>query len=158
MGTIYMLVGISGSGKSTMARKLNVLSEGKAAIVSSDDIREEIYGDASDQSNPQKVFDIAYARVKKHLLNGNDVIFDATNLTKKTRNYLFSYLKKHNLIDGTDVIACICNADVETCVRRQASRARKVPQSIITRQSLQYEAPEISEGFYAIADFTERED
>ena len=86
------------------------------------------------------------------------MIFDATNLTKKTRNYLFSYLKKHNLIEGNDVIACICNADVETCVRRQASRARKVPQSVITRQSLQYEVPELSEGFYAIADFTERED
>ena len=158
MGTIYMLVGISGCGKSTMARKLNVLSEGKAAIVSSDDIREEIYGDASNQANPQRVFNEAYARVEKLLKNGNDVIFDATNLTKKTRSYLFSYLKKHNLIEGNDVSACVCNTDIETCINRQAKRARKVPENVILRQSLEYEKPELDEGFYAVADFTEREE
>lgn len=157
MSTIYMLVGISGSGKSTMARKLNVETKGKAAIVSFGDIREEIYGNTFNQTNPQKVFDIAYTRIKKFLEQGNDVIFDATNLTKKTRSFLFSYLRKNN-IKEVDVIACVCNVKVETCVQRQKMRARKVPEKVIKRQSLQYEKPELNEGFYAIADFTEREE
>ena len=157
MATVYMLIGISGCGKSTMARKLNVMGEGKVGIVSSDDIREELYGDASVQNNPKKVFEIVHKRIKGLLDEGYDVVFDATNLTKKNSKSFFSFLDKENLRDKVDVIGCVCNVDIETCVKRQALRARKVPKEVIERQSLQYEKPEISEGFYAIADFTERE-
>lgn len=43
----YMLVGVSGSGKSTYARLLQKTQGTDVKIFSSDDIREELYGDAS---------------------------------------------------------------------------------------------------------------
>ena len=49
-------------------------------LVCPDDIRREVNGNTSDQSNGAKVFKIAYDRTKKALLNGKDVYFSATNL------------------------------------------------------------------------------
>ena len=50
----YMLVGVAGSGKSTLAAKIFQLidSSNKTVLLSSDVIREELYGDASVQDNP----------------------------------------------------------------------------------------------------------
>ena len=52
--TIYTLCGIPGSGKSYYGTKLK--DQYNAVYLSSDEIRENIYGNADIQTNPAKVF------------------------------------------------------------------------------------------------------
>lgn len=71
---LYISVGISGSGKSTYLNKLNV------PVVCPDDIRKELTGDISDQSQNPKVWFEAYRRLKEYIARDEDVAFSATNL------------------------------------------------------------------------------
>ena len=71
---LYISVGISGSGKSTYLNKLNV------PVVCPDDIRKELTGDISDQSQNQKVWFEAYRRLKEYIAKDEDVAFSATSL------------------------------------------------------------------------------
>ena len=71
MSKLFMLIGIPGSGKSTASQKLSEIYN--APIYSSDDIRKELYGDASVQDNPKKVFDILHKRIIEGL---NKYYFD----------------------------------------------------------------------------------
>ena len=80
----YMLVGISGSGKSFVAEQVKRIYKNHLVNIevhSSDAIRKELWGDENDQQNPQKVFQILHKRVKNALSEGKDVIYDATNPT-----------------------------------------------------------------------------
>ena len=64
--SFIMLVGLSASGKSSIAKQL----ENKGYIIhSSDKIREEILGDYTDQTQNNKVFAEMHKRTKNSLLN-----------------------------------------------------------------------------------------
>ena len=78
MPFLFFLVGISGSGKSTIAQEY--AEKFNAEVFSSDKIRFELYGDESIQDNPQKVFQILHKRIKTALKQGKNAIYDATNL------------------------------------------------------------------------------
>ena len=54
MTKVYMLVGIPCSGKSSFVKEQNGI------WISSDKIREELYGDESIQENPEKVFRVMW--------------------------------------------------------------------------------------------------
>lgn len=69
--------GISGSGKS---RLYNVSIDKDVKLVCPDDIRRELNGNINDQSNGNKIFEIAHNRVSNFLKNREDVYFSATNL------------------------------------------------------------------------------
>ena len=76
---LIVMCGAPGSGKSTVAEA--VAEDFGFVIVCPDDIREELFGDASDQSQGWRVFQIAYERMRDGLLTDDvsGVIFDATN-------------------------------------------------------------------------------
>lgn len=82
---LIVTVGISGSGKSTLCKMF--IDEGYTHICP-DDIRKELTGDISDQSQNGRVWKEAYARLEAALYRGEDVIFDSIGTTKKTRNEL----------------------------------------------------------------------
>lgn len=124
---IYFLIGISGSGKSTWAKAWAKVKN--ATVVSSDAIRAELFGDESIQGNAALVFDTAHARCVNALNRGQNVIFDATNVTSWSREAL---LKK--LPAGTKKVAVVCHVGPETAIRRQENRTRKVPTSVIYTQ------------------------
>ena len=87
---IYM-VGIAGSGKSTIAMRIASQMEEEVVLLSFDTIRGEIYGDENYQRNPGRVFDIMHQRTVVALSQGISVIYDATNLSCKRRmNFLKS--------------------------------------------------------------------
>ena len=78
--TLTVLVGLPGSGKSTYANKIK-----NAILCSSDKIRKELYKDENIQGDNNKVFRILYNKVKENLKNGNNVVYDATNINSKKR-------------------------------------------------------------------------
>src|SRR4051794_2441607 len=74
--SLVVLVGAAGSGKSTLAARLFEPTE----IVSSDDLREAISGDASDQRGTRLAFSILHREVRSRIASGRLVVVDATNL------------------------------------------------------------------------------
>ena len=64
---LYIMIGISASGKSTKVKELAI--EHNAIIVSSDAIRGE-FGEVIDQSNNNEVFKIFHQRIKDNLSKG----------------------------------------------------------------------------------------
>lgn len=83
---LIVTVGISGSGKSRLCNEL--VTEAGFTRVCPDDIRKELTGDISDQSQNGRVWKEAYRRLEEALRQGNDVVFDSLGTSRKTRNEL----------------------------------------------------------------------
>lgn len=144
-----MLVGIAGSGKSTWAQHPIINGEEiKAVVVSSDAIREGLYGDASIQTNPAAVFDVMNARALTLLLHGQSVIYDATNLRAKNRKEMLD--KVRAIAPDCETICIFFETHIAECQERQSLRDRKVPFEVIERQARQFELPQYQEGWSKI--------
>lgn len=137
--TLEVLIGISGSGKSTYANNKKGFT-----IISTDAIREELFGDPSIQDNGKLVFQIAYDRVKNSLKSGNDTIFDATNLKAKDRKKLLNYLIDNEVVFNT--IFVVFTIPLNICVERaQHRRINPIPEGIIKRQYSKFQLPSMEE-------------
>ena len=138
MAELIMMVGVAGSGKSTVAMRYALTRS--AIIYSSDAIRGEIYGDENCQKNPGRVFDILHQRITKAL---SDVVYDATNLSCKRR---MNFLKTIAHIDckKTCVVVVTTPEDIE---ERMKLRERKVPMEVVHKQMCQFQCPNYYEGW-----------
>lgn len=137
MSKLYTMIGIPGSGKSTIANQIP-----NAVVISSDTIRKELYGAEEIQGNGKQVFDLVYKRIGEELTKGNDVVFDATNLTPWTRSAVFRFTAEH--------IAVFVNTSLDDCLERNAARERKVPEEVIYRMYHSLTCPSKTEGFKTI--------
>ena len=156
MADFYMMVGLPGSGKTTKADDIVSFlfkCNTNAVRIGTDDIREELFGDASVQTDAAKVFEIALNRVVENLNNGITVVFDATNISSKHR---VSFIDNINRKCGSvyNITAVVVNTDFEECRRRNASRDRKVPEEVLYRMLKNFQCPQMYEGFTNIS-FTE---
>lgn len=143
-GDLYLTCGIPGSGKTTKA--LQLAEEKNLMVLSSDDIREKLYGDARVQGDPKEVFAALDKEVEKNLRRGQSVVYDATNLTRRLRQNImqkFSGCVK-------DVYCILLCTNKEECLRRNASRDRQVPVDVINRMYERFEVPRQEEGFKQI--------
>lgn len=137
MSKLYTMIGIPGSGKSTIANQIP-----NAVIISSDAICKELYGAEEIQGNGKQVFDLVYKRIGEELAKGNDVVFDATNLTPWARKAVFRFSAEH--------IAVFVNTSLDDCLERNAARERKVPEEVIYRMYYSLTCPSKTEGFKTI--------
>ena len=142
--SLVVMFGVPGCGKSYAAAKL--AEQTGAYVVSSDAIREEIYGSAACQDNPDRVFNILKQRTAELLKSGESVIIDATSLIKKYRvSNLSTYaglFKKSYLI--------VCATELETVLRQNAERERHVPEEAILRMYRTMSFPREDEGWDSI--------
>lgn len=143
MAELYWMIGISGSGKSTLAKKLAI--EKKAEIVSSDKIREELYGDENIQGDPNEVFNLVHERIFTYLRVGYNVIYDATNISLKNRRKFFKFLE-NKYIDAKH-IAVVMTTPLRVCLSNNNSRDRVVPEHVIMKQYKNFNIPFFEEGF-----------
>ena len=159
MREFYLMVGLAGSGKSTIAKEIEYAIRmsspkydeygraDKVVLISSDDIREEILGDVNDQTQNDKVFSHIHKLIKQAVRDYNHIIVDATNLTIKNRRALLNCLD-----DKKDYhkIAYIVNTPIEKCKENNSKRDRKVPEYVIDNQAKKFEIPFANEGFNSI--------
>lgn len=149
MLTFYMVCGPSGSGKSTLAR--HICQEHTDTIcISTDGIREELFGDENIQRNGDKVFKIAYECIIDNLREGLNVVFDATNLYAKDRRKIL------NIAKAAGAACTVCYAfrgNCETCMVHQKSRIRQVPREVVERQCAKYQLPSENEGWDMVVPF-----
>jgi ABC-type dipeptide/oligopeptide/nickel transport system ATPase component len=93
MTEFYMTCGLSGSGKSTWARKFKEANE-NFAIIESDEYRIRLFNNEQTKEVNIKLFDIIHDDIISILKDGVNVIFDATNLSYKHRKELLNKLEK----------------------------------------------------------------
>lgn len=137
-----MVVGLPGSGKSTYVNKYYA----NYCVHSSDDIREELSGDATNQDINKQVFETLHKRVKADLSAGKDVVYDATNISWKRRK---AFLQELNSIKCHK--ACVLIATpFELCLQRNNSRDRVVPYFAIERMYKNFDIPWYNEGWDSI--------
>ena len=141
---LAVMVGISGSGKSTFASGLRTSL--KAELVETDAIRVELTGNAEDQSQNGRVFAVAKKRINDYLADGKNAIIDATSLDVKARKDWIEIGKANN----AEVRAYFVDTPVDVAKRQNASRNRKVPEFVIDKQASRLQSPTKSEGFDSV--------
>lgn len=101
MAKLILAVGCSGCGKTTFGNVLKK-NDSDLEIVCPDDIRKEITGDISDQSQNEKVWNICYARIAKNLDDNKTVYLSATNLSRGGIKSLIKLANKYNAVVEAD--------------------------------------------------------
>ncbi|WP_286925507.1 MULTISPECIES: AAA family ATPase [Lysinibacillus] len=136
---VIFTVGLPGSGKSTFVKQL-AISE-NAVILSSDAIRQELFGDATKQKS-RVVFRTLYERLNNLVAKGFSVIVDATNIERDRRVFalrkLPSTIKKECYYFDTPY---------SICVARNQQRKRHVPLLVMEKMRKHLEFPTVGEGF-----------
>jgi len=139
MVKMVMLCGLSGAGKSLYAEELK---EEGYIIHSSDKIREEL-GDVNDQSKNQEVFVTLHKRIKEDLRNGKNVVYDATNLSRKRRVAFLNELK----YIPCERVCILVATPFEVCLEQNSKRNRIVPEEVLHRMYRSFQIPCVQEGF-----------
>lgn len=137
-----MVVGLPGSGKSTYIEKYYA----NFCIHSSDVIREELFGNINNQDNNKQVFATLHKRVKEDLINGKNVVYDATNVGWKRRKAFVQELSNIECHKECILIA----TPFELCVQRNKNRDRVVPYFVIERMYRNFDIPWYNEGWDSI--------
>lgn len=138
---IYMLVGLPGSGKSSIAEELRL--EEKSKIFSSDKLRKELWRNESTQGDNTRLFNELHNRIKESLKLGENCIYDATNINSKKRIQFLNTIKD---ID-CEKICIIAATDINVCLQRNNLRERKVPYEVIKKMYLGFQVPQYREGW-----------
>lgn len=141
----YMTVGIPASGKSTWAREN--ASRFNFEIVSSDEVRMEMFGDNNIQGDPNIVFQNVHERILNFLKSGKSVIFDATNLNYKHRMVILERVGK---IADVKKHAYVFATSYERCWGRNELRENSVPDYVIKRMRESFTMPQWYEGWDTI--------
>lgn len=144
---LIMMIGISGSGKSTIARTIaEQLGEDKTIILSSDELRKELFSDVNDQNHNEIVFKTIQKRTFSFISKKNNgtVIIDATNLSLKDRSWIFNSWKKEY---DCNKIACVIPTPFKKCKEQNKDRERIVPEYVLDRQIRKFDIPFYEEGW-----------
>lgn len=138
---MVMYVGLPASGKSTYARQL--AKKINATIFSSDELREEMFGDVNDQEHNHELFIELHKRIKDCLRSGDNAIYDACNISSKRRRAFLQELNKINCVKKCIIMA----KPYVWCILSDASRDRKVSPDVITRMYEHWNTPYWFEGW-----------
>ena len=112
--SLVMLVGPSGSGKSSFARKHFLPTE----VISSDFCRGLVSDDDNDQSATGDAFDILHAIIRKRLARGRLTVVDATNVQPEARKSLIELAREYHVF----AVAIVFDLPEKLCQERNASR------------------------------------
>ena len=125
--SLVVLIGASGSGKSTFARRHFKPTE----VVSSDFCRGLVSDDENDQSASRDAFDVLHYIAGKRLEAGRLTVVDATNVQQEARRQLVQLARKHDVLP----IAIVLDLPEEVCRTRNAARPDRadMPAHVVQR-------------------------
>jgi len=149
MPTIYMLIGVPASGKSTWVEKY----KDDALVISTDDLIEEYAKSQSKTYN--EVFKeqikiatkIAMEHAEAAFASDQDVIWDQTNLTKKSRKSKLAMVPEHYC---KKAVFFATPPEEEWKRRLNSHPGKSIPQNILMGMVSGLEMPELDEGWHII--------
>ncbi|ESQ77684.1 metallophosphoesterase [Asticcacaulis sp. AC402] len=112
--SLVLLIGASGSGKSSFARKHFLPTE----VISSDYCRGLVSDDENDQAATKDAFEVLNFIAGKRLAAGRLTVVDATNVQPESRKSLIDLARRHHVIP----VAIVLNLPREVCHARNQSR------------------------------------
>ena len=112
--SLVVLIGASGSGKSSFARQHFLPTE----VLSSDFCRGLVSDDENDQAATKDAFDILHFIAGKRLAAGKLVVVDATNVQPEARKPLVALAREYHCLP----VAIVLDMPERVCQDRNASR------------------------------------
>ncbi|MFJ9834130.1 polynucleotide kinase-phosphatase [Streptomyces sp. NPDC101169] len=127
--SLVVLVGASGSGKSTFARRHFAPTE----VISSDFCRGLVADDENDQSASRDAFDVLHYIAGKRLAAGRRTVVDATSVQQDSRRRLIELAREHDVLP----IAIVLDVPEDVCAERNAARTDRadMPRRVIQRHT-----------------------
>ncbi|ONH33491.1 polynucleotide kinase-phosphatase [Pseudofrankia asymbiotica] len=124
---LVVLVGASGSGKSTFARTHFLPTQ----VLSSDFCRGLVADDENDQSATGDAFEVLHYIAGKRLAAGRLTVVDATNVQRHARQSLVELARAHDVLP----VAIVLDPPERVCLERNAARPdRDFGPHVIRRQ------------------------
>jgi protein phosphatase len=128
--SLVVLIGASGSGKSTFARTHFLRTE----VISSDFCRGLVSDDENNQAVSADAFDLVHYIAAKRLKRGLLTVIDATNVQREGRAQLIRLAREHHALP----VAIVLNVPERVCRERNATRPdRDFGPHVIRRQAEQ---------------------
>ncbi|GDY31653.1 hypothetical protein GTS_32860 [Gandjariella thermophila] len=125
--SLVVLVGVSGSGKSSFAAK----HFGRYEVISSDFCRGLVADDENDQSATPAAFEVLHLIAGRRLAAGRLTVVDATNVQQDARRQLVDLARAHDVLP----VAIVLDVPEDVCVARNAARAdRDFGAGVVRRQ------------------------
>lgn len=125
--SLIVLIGVSGSGKSSFGRKHFKPTE----VLSSDAFRALVADDENDQSASNDAFDALHFIAAKRLAAKRLVVIDATNVQKEARKPLLDLARQYHALP----VAIVLDMPERVCRDRNETRTdRDFGAHVITRQ------------------------
>jgi protein phosphatase len=127
--SLVVLVGASGSGKSTFARRHFKPTE----IISSDFCRGLVSDDENDQSATKDAFDVLHYIAGKRLAAGRRTVVDATSVQPEARRQLVELARQYDVLP----IAIVLDVPEGVCAERNAARIDRadMPRRVVQRHT-----------------------
>lgn len=127
---LVVLIGTSGSGKSTFARKHFLATE----VISSDYCRGLIADNENDQAATKDAFEVLHYIASKRLAAGRLTVVDATNTQPEARKPLIELARKYHCLP----VALVLDIPEQVCHERNASRPnRDFGRHVVRNQRMQ---------------------
>ncbi|MEU2511082.1 polynucleotide kinase-phosphatase [Streptomyces syringium] len=125
--SLVVLVGATGSGKSTFAARHFKPTE----VVSSDFCRALVSDDENDQSASGDAFDVLHYIAGKRLAAGRLTVVDATNVQPESRKQLVALARQYDVLP----VAIVLDVPEQVCAERNAARPDRagLPRRVIQR-------------------------
>ena len=143
---VIFTVGLAASGKTRWC--YDNYHSATDVILDSDEIREELWNDASDQQNHDKVFGEMFARAKMALLKQCSVYYCATNLGMRHRIHTLKQIK--HFFPDVKYRVVVFNTPLSICKEWNKKRERQVPDWLFERQIKSFQMPVYNEGWDVI--------
>jgi protein phosphatase len=112
--SLVTMIGVSGSGKSSFARKHFKPTE----VISSDFCRGLVSDDENDQTASTDAFDLLHTIVRKRLVRGRLTVVDATNVDPVHRKVLVEIARQYHVLP----VAIVLDLPSRVCSDRNATR------------------------------------
>ena len=140
MSKFILLMGYPGAGKSTLSKYYETQGY---KWYSPDNIRNEL--DMHKTEDFLEIINILHNRMKEDLEQGNDIIYDSTNLYRKQRMRVLKIINQYDY----EKICYILTTPIDICKKRNSKRIgySKVSEEDYVNMEKHYKEPTYDEGW-----------